>query len=119
MNLDREQIIKALECCSNGTTANCEHCPYEKFPSLKDTLALINELTEENEDWKAIAEQYQRQFEEAKADTVRELAERIVANFAKDRVHYVGIETPTTTYALTNWELEALVKDMLEGDDGT
>ena len=54
----REEIIKALECCS---TTNCTDCPYTKNGKVdifditcsinmaKDTLSFIKELTEENE----------------------------------------------------------------------
>ena len=53
MELNREQIIKALECCTSET--GCTECPH--FPSLmgcsrqnmRDALSLIKELTEENE----------------------------------------------------------------------
>ena len=98
MELNAEQIKKALECCS-GTEddrfdVNCNECPFEiginECRSL-DSLAfsLIKELTEEVADWKAIAEQYQKQFEEAKADTVREMQERLIAEFRKDdRMNY-------------------------------
>jgi hypothetical protein len=56
--MEREQIIKALECCSKTT---CEDCPYTKNGKVdifditcsvnmaKDALALINELIEKNE----------------------------------------------------------------------
>ena len=56
--MEREQIIKALECCSKTT---CKDCPYTKNGKVdifditcsvnmaKDALALIKELTEENE----------------------------------------------------------------------
>ena len=57
MELDREQIIKALECCL--VESNCTNCPlhhqYEidclKYAGVK-TLSLINKLTEDVE-WSA------------------------------------------------------------------
>ena len=62
MELNREQIIKALECCHSSAIADCKHCTYRGKADdeedlgitclnvlLKDTLALIKELTEENE----------------------------------------------------------------------
>ena len=60
MELNREQIIKALECCS-GTDddfldVKCNECPY-KIGTVscrhldRDALCLINELTEENKAW--------------------------------------------------------------------
>lgn len=53
MELNREQIIKALEICT--TTGNCPECPYNDDSSLcinrilKDAITLIKELTEEKE----------------------------------------------------------------------
>ena len=52
MELNREQIIKALKCCSIGI---CGSCPYDKWEAgcrdemCGDAIALIKELTEENE----------------------------------------------------------------------
>ncbi len=57
-NLNAEQIIKALECCVNVDCTSIAVCPrresckncYECVANLKkDALALIEELTEENE----------------------------------------------------------------------
>lgn len=64
MELNAEQIKKALECCS-ADTADCHSCPYGEFSegncfdnAKKDSLALINsqeqrikEITEENKAW--------------------------------------------------------------------
>ena len=54
MELNREQIIKALECCTSETQG-CNHC--HLFPSvmgcvatnMRNALSLIKELTEEKE----------------------------------------------------------------------
>lgn len=52
MELNREQVIKALECCVENTC--CEECPAYDFCNgqewlVENALALIRELTEENE----------------------------------------------------------------------
>ncbi len=70
MELNQDQIIKALECCTRGRKSEedrlCLDCPYNECNLvggtserqtkgtcqgwlMKDTLALIKELTEENE----------------------------------------------------------------------
>lgn len=54
--MERTEIIKALEQCADGEQ-DCENCPYKHitvendcFDAVKrDALALINELTAENE----------------------------------------------------------------------
>lgn len=97
MELNVEQIIKALECCKTESTVVCLECPYRAFINCEslvrnDALALINsqeqrikELETENvqfrdeqrklikevEDWKAIAEQYQKQFEDCAEDRAK------------------------------------------------
>ena len=54
MGLNREQIIKALECCTEG---DCYPCSYGNIGAgcrdkmCEDALRLINELTEENKAW--------------------------------------------------------------------
>ena len=57
MELKRDEIIKALEYCTGG--GSCNKCPYDDKPRLsfegclsskmRDALALIKELTEENQ----------------------------------------------------------------------
>ena len=54
--MNREQIVKALECCDEGTSEACLKCPIRliPYPSCKcvmekHAIALIRELTEDNE----------------------------------------------------------------------
>ena len=55
MKLNREQIIKALECCRNDETSHCRECPYYEGTldcmgrMSADALALIKELAQANE----------------------------------------------------------------------
>ena len=105
MELNREQIIKALECCSKET---CEDCPYANedifdtscgINMAKDALALIKELTEENERLRAECENqsllwkkhfesiYETAKETVKADTVRKMQERIKEHCIKGGIY--------------------------------
>ena len=100
MELNREQIIKALECCQTQYDRNCYECPYGRHRTRsisvitcssilrKDLLSLVNELTEENERLSGKVAEYEEErkyhFEmsrkriaEAKADTVRKMQERL------------------------------------------
>ena len=82
-NLNAEQIKKTLECCSNPTGDCPDFCPLrcstECVQDLaENALALITsqeqrieELAEEVADWKAIAEGYQKQFEDCAEDRAR------------------------------------------------
>ena len=50
MKLNRDQIIKALECCSKDDCDNCPNSFGNCYSNLaRDALSLIKELTEENE----------------------------------------------------------------------
>lgn len=78
MELNRDQVIKALECCIND---ECDKCgvPFGNCQAnlMQDALSLINELTEDNE---AQAETITNLIETIKsiqADTVREIQERL------------------------------------------
>ena len=48
--MEREKIIKALECCSKDDCDNCPNTFGNCYSNLAGcSLSLINELTEENE----------------------------------------------------------------------
>lgn len=59
--MEREHIIKALECCINHEGDNCHICPYHytlngfnhncKEDMCEDALALIKALAEESQKW--------------------------------------------------------------------
>ena len=123
MKLNREQIVKALECCTSDT--GCSGCP--RFLSLlgcsrqnmADALALIRELTEEKErlerenaryeaennaefnKWLKLEEATKRHhaelFQEAKiavrADTVRKMQERLKKAPIKVGLPLFGLQT--------------------------
>lgn len=69
MELDREQTIKALECCEKEPK-DCPSCPLTRDYSpcsttmAKNALSLINELTEENENLHATRTELTRVQEE-------------------------------------------------------
>ena len=135
MELNREEIVKALECLNDKHDRICDICPVYKHTErgysscrhiiLDEAVALIKELaveleamrsaansyklhngklTEENEDLKAIAEQYRKQFEEAKADTVREMHSKI-----KERCIEGGIYP-----AFVARTIDQITKEMME-----
>lgn len=81
MELNREQIIKALECCPN---CNCIICPYSHAANfdcrdemMKHALTLIKELTEENEDLNKTISNLLNTIKDIKADGAREIFEEI------------------------------------------
>ena len=71
--MEREMIIKALECCINNT---CNECPRLgklpcQEPLMKDAISLINELTKEAENYKSVAE-YQQSSNMSRGFELRE-----------------------------------------------
>lgn len=53
--MDRDQIIKALECCCAERFCMCEECPYEgeeecDVKMISDAINLFGELTEEDDE---------------------------------------------------------------------
>ena len=87
MELNREQIIKALEYCANHDECVGVMCPYyatgcEKLMP-KDALSLINELTEEVNDLKedkelysVFCEDYKKQIKKLTEENERLRAEK-------------------------------------------
>ena len=126
MELKMEQIIKALECCVTQGVA-CRDCPHKYdargarcYAYLKqDALALIRELTEENERLRDSLTETEIPFEQAldrvkrlerkieslKADTVREMQERF------SMILDVGEEIATDRAVDF---LDAIAKELLE-----
>ena len=81
MELNRKQIIKALENCSNF--GNCgTDCPYFTNPHCprelrKDALDLINKLTEENSNLDDTRACLKIELETERADTLNEFKNRL------------------------------------------
>lgn len=131
MELNREQIIKALECCASSSLEDCDNCPIDK--QKKDNcecgrylaiqaLALIRELTEEKERLKLDVEECGAELsrytenivqmaKQDRADTVRKMQERLNAERGYDyEWHYNSWWGET---------IDQIAKELLEkeGDD--
>lgn len=85
MELNRDQIIKALECCINDIDC-CYDCPFSAADlSLcgglrglsAEALALIKELTEENEDLNKTISSLLETIKDIKAETVRKIKTQV------------------------------------------
>lgn len=117
--LNREQIIKALECCTRGRRNKddrpCNECPYNECNLvggtserqiagtcqgwlMKDALSLIKELTEENEklrnDRGALCSHLvcaEIEKRNTIADTVQKMKDRLDKHFCHDPA-FLGVE---------------------------
>ena len=92
MELNREQIIKALECCNEEHTCNecpyCDNCYNGKV--VENALSLIKELTEENERLRVASDKAKlwENVLKAEAQEVPIKAERIrVADAITDEIY--------------------------------
>lgn len=115
--MERDDVIKALECCHKEDGVLCEKCPYAKAENgvycanrlLRDALALIRELTEENDQLRLdvevcgaelsrYTENVAKMVEETKADTIRKMLDmlskkrRLLTSHDDDMVLAVDIE---------------------------
>ena len=97
MKLNREQIVKVLECCAEG---DCDGCPRYSFygcmrANIATALALIRELTEENERLQAKVEQSEITIKDLhlelaesvqiKADTLKDIQIKFAMHFGTYR----------------------------------
>ena len=133
--LNREQIIKALECCISEVKQDdcpCDACPYKDNGCnrnlLPDALSLIKELTEENERlradkdcWKIRAKESESEYDKAvkrgynlgAIDYVGSFAERLKAETITIQDH-----TGKLGSVVVVGKIDQIAKEMLEGDNG-
>ena len=110
MELNREQIIKALECCNGG---DCETCKAlgvacdATWKFHKDALALIKELTEENERLRDTAYRLECEVHRERADTVRKMQERL----------YPLYKVLCVDEGDWRYEVDQIAKEMLEANN--
>lgn len=88
--MEKEQIVKALECCTRKPRANCKECPYalaedrcmvsklqrDSLSLIRDQEKRIEELTLENVGFEAGAKAAAKFI---RADTVRKMQEMLLA----------------------------------------
>ena len=121
MELNREDVIKALECCANEGFQDCENCPLNiphqpcskvKLPRI--SLSLIKELTEENARYKRyyFNHEYDQWAAEIKSDTVQQMYDKINATFwrvySADNDHFILLQQS---------ELDQIAKEILEEEN--
>lgn len=113
MELTREHIIKALECCYTDKRT-CSDCPFQdpdKYMECEglalSALALIKELTQECNKWQG---RIKIECDYTKAATVRELRERLTTFFAADDIlKYVEVDAE-----YINEQIDRIAKEMEE-----
>ena len=99
--MEREQIIKALECCKTPLASDCEKCSYtgKRLEDgvyegcvnclVGDALSLIKELTEENERLRGIGlpdDETYIKLSDAKHAIMNYVGEQTVSKYASSEV---------------------------------
>lgn len=114
------EIIKALECCTDESYENCNECPYsidtvscERMKLLEDSLDLINRQKAEIErlkEWENLlkAEKYSL----IKSEAIKEFAERLKEKSFKTIRNYGLTKDVVEVCAIDN-----LVKEMVGGKE--
>ena len=113
--LNDNEIIKALECCSVGTFACDEQCPCFhsksnlkinscRFELICDALDLTTRQQEEIEALVAGQETLQKYIAKAKAEAIKEFAERLKKLMELETVIY-------------NSHIDNLVKELVSDDN--
>ena len=118
-----KEIIKALECCMKPTS-DCDNCPfYAKGDGdcvdkvKRDALDLINlqqaeieRFKIENQSLRSAANSYKIHYNEARAEAVKELIERLTKEYAHYTLDF------TTTIDIFFCSVKRIAKEMI-GDD--
>ena len=121
MELKRDDIIKALECCIDEVCADCPECPYTDTEDCQrklseDALAIIKELTEENAklarsctELEQVCKKWQSRVtiecEYTKADTVRKMQKML---------HEVAVCNEVDVF-----DIDEIANELLEVNDET
>ena len=121
------EIIKALECCTDESYENCNECPYstdtlscERLKLLEDSLDLINSLKAEIERLKkevSVARDayisIQDRYEHTKTEAYKEFAKRL-KNKIKTECNPYGKPTYDydTSISIMNY-MDNLLKEMV------
>ena len=110
-DMEREKIIKALECCTADHLI-CGGCHYYSLNFCmrcmkEDALSLIRELIEDNENLNQSCTNLIQTIKDVQADTIRKMAERL-------KLYYNNL-SGTTSPVLTAYHIDQVAKEMLDG----
>ena len=124
MELNREQIIKALECCYENTLS-CIDCPYQdKYIECSNltinALSLIKELTEENE---RLSEDNYRLHcdimldikDEVIADTIDQ-TKRATVRKMQERLRVRGFHHHNFGYIVYGDDIDQIAEEIINGN---
>lgn len=122
MELNRDQIIKALECCGTPKWTKCKNCPREREDALcmyrlsNDALALIKELAEENERLRGIPEQLYKEMSERMVEE-RKIARKLAVRKMQERLKERKVSYGNISFRVVPVDdIDQIAKEMLEGE---
>ena len=125
--MDRDQIIKGLESCATDNSCYEGRCPYKSdrltactTKMSSDALALINELTEENErlmrDKTSLECIVATVRNQSKADTVKKTIDAIKSKGVRNAYSCMISGNMRETYTIKASDLDDIEKEMLEDE---
>lgn len=107
------EIIKALECCANWQNdKSCEECPANTYgfgcanKMAKYAIDLINRQNAEIERYKGVIKILENDIEIAKAEAIKEFAERLRERYESVDGQYID--------RVLNSDIDTLIKEMTE-----
>lgn len=123
--MNREQIVKALECCTAKPRAECGKCPYflgngrcKHAKMQSDALSLIREMEIELEAMRTAANSLKMHYEKLteendrlRADTVRKMQERLRQCFDNTSDRMAVYPEEQVLFAIDQIAKETLAKE--------
>ena len=118
MELNRDLIVKALECCASNSLEDCDCCPMDekkkdncecgRFLAIQ-ALALLRELPEENEEKDETIAGLIGTIKDSYGFAVREMKARLERNLlaVKDHTGKLGL-------VVLESDIDQIAKEMLE-----
>lgn len=113
--MERDKIVKALECCAISI-GGCRECPFWlnvgcKYLVMNDALALIRELTEDNQAQAETITNLIATIGNAQPYVAQQLLDQL-KDMAQIRYNSVGVSFLTVDMA----DIERVVKKILKGE---
>lgn len=116
--MEKEQIIKALECCANGSYDACAQCPLHDGSSslieecmeglIEQALSRIREQEKRIEELETSCTELTQNLHACKADTVRKMQEKLKTVFDSES------KFVTQTHGNIRYIVDEIAKGILE-----
>ena len=121
--MTKDEIKKALECCSNKSASSCKDCPYNdaKFSCAHDEMCkdALNFITEQEKDYSKLQEMFAN-YQLASDKEIRAQVKQAkidVLNDVKKRIYDISPYNPLVTKDNVKYFIEKLIEEVENGKD--